>query len=74
MPAPSDRIDYGVTQTLPGMGPEIGSSWRNKHSGTWYTIVRIQQRRKCWVTVRGVYGEREISLAHLYEFYLPTHP
>lgn len=72
MPVPDDRIDYGVTQALPGMGAEIGSTWRNKGSGDWYTIVRIRQARKCWVTIRGVHGEREISVQDLHEYYQPT--
>lgn len=71
MAAPDDHIDYGVTQHLPGMGPEIGSVWRNKGSGNVYTIVRVQQRRQCWVTIRGLQGEREIRLATLQEFYSP---
>ncbi len=72
MGAPADRIDYGIAQALPGMGPEIGSTWRNKGSGDWYTIVSIRQTRKCWVTIRGVHGEREISLQYLHEYYMPT--
>jgi hypothetical protein len=72
MSAPADRIDYGVVQQLPGMGPEIGSVWRNRHSGCLYTIVGVQQRLRCWVTVRGVDGEREISLSEFDRSYMPT--
>jgi len=70
--APSDRIDYGVVQQLPGLGPVPGQVWRNRHSGDWYTIVSLQQRRTCWVTLRGVYGEREISLQDLETYYQAT--
>lgn len=71
MPAPKDRIDYGDTQCLPGLGPPLGSTWRNRKLGNIVTVVQISQRRHGWVTIRTISGEREILLADLERFYTP---
>lgn len=71
MPAPSDHIDYGVVQALPGLGPVPGDVWVSKGDGSMFTIVDIQQRKRCWVTVRGRGGEREILLGNLERYYRP---
>ncbi|MGH2876219.1 MAG: hypothetical protein ACRDLV_08215 [Solirubrobacteraceae bacterium] len=69
MSAPADHIDYGQVQALPGMGPAIGDVWANRARGELYTIVKIRQSRRCWVTIRGVGDEREVLLANLERYY-----
>jgi hypothetical protein len=64
--------DPGVTMTLPGMGPEIGSRHKSRKANVYCTVMSVQQRRYCWITVR-VHGEsREIRLDEFQMYWQPV--
>ena len=47
---------------LPGLGPMEGERYRNRATGTLATVVRVDQRRYGWVTVRIRGGEQTLRL------------
>jgi len=57
--------EFGDQLGLGGMIPTAGERYRNVHTGSIVTVVSVQQRRHAWLVIRGVGGERAISLGQL---------
>lgn len=50
---------------LAGMGPVAGERYRNRNTGTIVAVLRVDQRRIGWVTIRVNGAEQTITLASL---------
>lgn len=43
---------YGQQLALPGTMPAPGSTWRNRHTFSIVTVLRVEQRRCAWIHFR----------------------
>lgn len=56
---------------LPGMGPELGAQYHNRHTGEVAVVVDTIRRRRCWVILRHRGREVEIRLDLFEEHWRP---
>ena len=65
---------YGDQPVLPGMGPQPGALFRNRHTGSIGTVVRVTTRRRLWVTLRHDGRLTEIPGHWLGDHWRPCRP
>lgn len=65
---PLPFIDPGQ-QMLPGMGPMAGERYRQRNTGAIAAVIRIDQRRYGWITVRIHGQEGEVRTDRFLEYY-----
>lgn len=65
---------FGQQLMLDGTGPELGTLYRNVHTGEIGCVVKLTQRRYAWVTLRVSDRLTEIPQGWLQEHWAPCRP
>lgn len=58
-----------MLQPLPGLGPEVGQRYRNRHTDAIAVVLNTSQRRHGWVTLRIYGSEQTIKISKLEEHF-----
>lgn len=66
--------DHGSQLMLDGLGPQEGTTYRNRHTHAIGTVVRVTRRRYAWVTIRADGSDSDMPLAWLSEHWQPCRP
>lgn len=75
MRAVDGEPEIGAEQwILPGLGPALGSRWRNRNTRSIVTVLAVDQRRFGWVTIRTLAGPATITLARFERAFEPHQP
>lgn len=64
----------GQQLSFDGQGPALGELFRNQHTGTIATVVKVQQRTHLWVTLRAGGRLTEIPAGWLGQHWTPCRP
>jgi hypothetical protein len=67
--AHEDRSRGGDQLSLLADVPVAGDRYRTEHQDRIATVLRVEQRRRCWVTVRINGQEREFKLTTFQEHF-----
>lgn len=68
------QTPYGQQQVIPGVGPLIGTTYRNRHTGMIATLVALRDGRFQWAKLRYAGHYTEVPVGWLDEHWQACKP